>query len=138
MKAYAYMQQNVWKVKCPKGCDGSAVLAEPNANISPHWAINGEYICPCEYPKAIAYNRRIVGGIVAPMLDLGAYKTAKVMASEHDEVFEVVFPENRADIEKVLHERPVQYRSWYPGETIEMLEAENVELEKAGKLVLLR
>lgn len=43
------------------------------------------------------------------------------------------FPEDRAEIEKLLERRPLLNRNWYPGETLDQLAKENDE--HAGDLL---
>lgn len=38
---------------------------------------------------------------------------------------QVIFPENRAEIESILLARPIQNRNWEPGETLADLQADN-------------
>lgn len=47
-----------------------------------------------------------------------------------DRAMLVEWPDDRADIERVLWLRPVpSTRNWWPGETVDMLIAENIEHE---------
>lgn len=44
-----------------------------------------------------------------------------------DQIIDVVTPDNRRAIELAVSTRPYANRNWRPGETVELLEAENIE-----------
>lgn len=82
------------------------------SSVALHAYVNhGRWVadCPCGGAELVAEGRRMVCG------SCGLNSP-------------VTFPANTDEIERVLHERrDTAARNWYPGETVEMLEAENME-----------
>lgn len=77
----------------------------------PAYVNHGRWVadCPCGGAELVAEGRRMVCG------SCGLNSP-------------VTFPANTDEIERVLHDRrDTAARNWYPGETVEMLEAENME-----------
>ena len=133
-KAIIFYNGGYWKAYCPKCGPNSSVLAEP-APISPFCCENGEYICPICYPGYYRTVDKIVGGQRLRGFDLSAHATARSMALAKNEVYLVVFPENKTEIESVLACRneydpttgQVKGKNW-DGETITQLKRENKAL----------
>jgi len=115
-----------WLVDCPiHGKDG-AVLAQSMPEISPLWAESGLYICPVCHPGIKSQLVSLRRGVFSYRFDESARRTARKMAEEQDEIYQVTFPENKDEIEFVLKDRPLLMRHWDgEHETIEFLKSEN-------------
>lgn len=125
-----------WIAKCPK-CNEGAVLVENVSSgfsdQSKHVAKN-EYICPVCYPGSVAQFPGLVGRTIALIPDKSARKTARKMAEENDDIYQVTFPQEKEQIEKLLEKRPHTKRNWDgPHETLEFLERENHIMENFQK-----
>lgn len=106
----AYLNHGRWVGECPN-C--------PNAEI----VIPGSpFICTAEHPLV----RR--GG--------GDQKAQAILAAiAMNQAYEVIFPEDKALIEKLNSKRKEQNRNWKPGESVKDLVAENLDHEiKQGGL----
>lgn len=88
------------------------------------------FICPEEHPdilaKTLVPNPRVAGAFNA-VPDLALREEAKKKAVDQDDAFEVVFPKNKAEIERILRVRPREGRNWWQGVPIEDLVRENQE-----------
>jgi hypothetical protein len=124
-----------WKAMCPEHGSLSAVLAEPST-LSIAWTENNKYLCPVCWPGF--YKRAVVikNGNVEKIFDRSARKTAYNMAMKSGQVYTVVFPDNKKEIEDILSVRD-EYdlvsnqwkgRNWEPGETVAFLKKENKKL----------
>lgn len=119
-----------WLVDCPiHGAEG-AVLACAYNGIDPSqskfWTENNEYICPVCYPGIVAEFLAPRNGRIEKVPDRSARRTARLLAAAQDEIYQVVFPDEREQIEDVLKERPKLQRNWDgPHESISFLQAEN-------------
>lgn len=105
-----------WIVDCPKG-DGGAMEVKPGDSV--------QFICPICYPQSIAQFVGIVNGKIQPAPDLSARRTARRLAEEDGNIYNVLFPDNLNEIEQALSMRSQQHRNWEPGETLEFLTQEN-------------
>lgn len=95
-----------WIVMCPKHSTLGAMDAE------------AEYICPVCYPQAIAFFLRLENGKLVKEPDNSARKTARALAEQNDEVYNVVMPSNKEEIENILSTLPPHYQNWR-GESID-------------------
>lgn len=122
----ARLNAGYWIVDCPKHPPpyGQGVFAEYYEGKA-LWAFEGEYICPTCYPKSASAYQVLENGRIVTKLDKSAYRTAKTMAQAADEVYQVVFPINKKEIEEAVSERPETMRNWDGWETIEYLMNEN-------------
>jgi len=50
---------------------------------------------------------------------------ARARASQNNEIYEVIFPSNKKEIESIVSVRRLDYQNWTPGETIKFLQEEN-------------
>jgi hypothetical protein len=118
MELYAYYNAGRWLVKCPD-CD------------NPHYAeLEKAFVCQVCYPGLNAtalqqHTNRLGQTLFRPVPDLEAREDALTAAAEAGKVFTVNFPAERLEIERLTRKRPVKCANWKPGETIELLQAEN-------------
>lgn len=114
----AYLNFGRWLVQCPKhGKNGATEVLLGTT----------EYIAPCCYPGIVAQFVGIVKNKITVIPDESARATARNLARENDEIYQVIFPENLAEIVVETSARPIQNQNWEPGETVEFLQAENAE-----------
>ena len=114
----AYLNYGRWLVDCPKhGKHGATEITVETT----------EFIPPCCYPGIIAQFVGVVKGKITTLKDESARATARRLATEKDEVYQVVFPEELTQILDVTLVRPIENQNWQPGETVEFLQAENAE-----------
>jgi len=112
----AYINHGRWLVDCPKHGKNGAVEVAPDT---------AEYIAPCCYPGVIAQFTGVVKGQIKNVVDTSARATARRMAHEKGEVYQIVFPKNADKILAIIQKRPIQNQNWIPGETLKFLQAEN-------------
>lgn len=122
MKVEAYLNHGRWVVDCPKCGKLGATLAEPKPSESPYSVINGEYICPNCYPGMVAIRKRTVTGVI---FNEDLRTVARARACQNNEIYEVVFPNDKKEIEKIVSVRRLDYQNWEPGETVKFLKEEN-------------
>ena len=122
MKVEAYLNHGRWVVDCPKCGKHGSTLAEPKPIESPYSAINGEYICPNCYPDMVVVSRRTATGVI---FNETSRTIARARAKQNNEIYEVIFPDNKKEIEKIVSVRRLDYQNWQPGETIKFLKEEN-------------
>lgn len=139
-KVKAIMNAGRWIAFCPKHGVNGAVQAvnyyAENKMRSILWTENNEYICPVCYPGIAVQIVYIEQGVIKKRLDQKSRDKAIAQARKDDKVFKVIFPSNRAEIEKTVGSRPVEMQNWEPGETIKFLKEENKIIDnllKAGK-----
>jgi len=125
MEVEAYLNHGRWVVDCPKCGKQGSTLAEPKPIESPYSAINGEYICPNCYPGMVVITRRTTTGVI---FNETSRAIARARAKANNEIYEVVFPANRKEIETVVCLRRLDYQNWEPGETISFLKNENKQI----------
>lgn len=113
-QVYAYFNHGRWLAACPKHEFGNKSRVDP--------LLNRPFIPPCCYPGM----NRVIPGKAGLQLDRSARKTAQAEAEKNDDLYEVVFPENWLEIEQALEGRPDEAKNWTPGETLGLLQVENV------------
>lgn len=122
MEVYAYLNHGRWIVDCPKCGKLGSTLAEPNPNIAHYSAINGKFICPNCYPGMVVIKSR---GVISVRFNEDARAAAKKHAEGRQEIYDVVFPKERKEIEGIVSLRRLDQQNWQPGETVEFLKEEN-------------
>lgn len=115
------MNHGRWMAKCPACATIGATVA---LLVKP----GDVFICPEEYPDLMA--RMLVPhstkkGAFLSVSDEDARKTAREIALREGDYYEIEFPENKSDIERILRNRPVSARNWNIETTAEELRAEN-------------
>jgi len=73
------------------------------------------------YPGKVKKKLDVINGAVVEGIDFEAQKRAKRKAWAEGKVYEIEFPDNHAEIVKVLRKRKEEHQCWEPGETIEDL-----------------
>lgn len=99
-----------WIVLCPKHKQSGAMPA------------GDEYICPACFPGIVAQMVVVRGGKIQRIPDRSAQRTARILATEKNKVFSVVFPKDKSAIEKELSKLPEDKRNW-DGEKMTELKA---------------
>lgn len=122
MKVEAYLNHGRWVCDCPKCGKLGATLAEPKPSESPYSAVNGLYICPNCYPDMVVIRKRTSAGVV---FNEDSRVIARARAKQNNEIYEVIFPSNKKEIEEIVRVRRLDYQNWQPGETIKFLKEEN-------------
>lgn len=120
---YAEYNYARWIAKCPKCLlEGiqSALEVKPG----------DIFVCPEEYPNILATalvpNPRISGAFNS-VADLVLRSETRQAAIEAGEAYEVIFPEDKAEIERILRVRTRDGRNWWQGVPLTDLIAENIE-----------
>ena len=120
-KIFAEFNHGRWIAICPR-CQAVGIIAA--LDVKP----GDFFVCPEEYPNIVATmlvpHPRVKGAFNAvpdPELRL---KT-RSMAFQQNGAYEIVFPEDAAEIVTTLRVRPVHARNWQPGTTLEELQNEN-------------
>jgi len=117
-KVMAYLNYGRWIVDCPKhGKNGALEVTRETT----------EYIAPCCYPGSIATFTGVIKGILRNVPDVSARATARNLAVQNNEIFEVVFPEDVEAVLSAVSIRMIQNQNWTADETVEFLHSENVE-----------
>ena len=119
----AYLNWGHWKVDCPTCGKLGAVLAQGAPLVSPHYARNNEYICPNCYPEIVAMFSELRGKRIFRVPDLNARERARRKAGRQGRVYGVIFPENKAEIERITRRWERQFINWVPGQTLDELAA---------------
>lgn len=110
----AYMNWGRWLVNCPD-C-GSALHA------------GARLVCPVCFPNVRAKAfKPAPGGLFRPVPDVELIAQATAQAEKAGKVIVPVFPDERAEIERVLRGRKARNMNWEPGESLEYLIADNIE-----------
>lgn len=120
-KIYALYNHGRWIAICP-ACTAIGLIAA--SIVRP-----GEFfVCAEEYPDITATmlipNPNQSGTFIAAPNQVLREQT-KQQAIEASNVYEVIFPDQKKEIERVLRYRPVPSRNWEPGTTMDELTAEN-------------
>lgn len=88
------------------------------------------FICPEEHPNIMAItlvpNPRLPGAFNS-VADTALRTEARQAAIGAGEAYEVIFPAEKAEIERVLRVRPRAARNWWTGVPLSDLIAENIE-----------
>jgi hypothetical protein len=114
MKAYAYVNHGRWVVECPSPTCRSAELVAPGGSKKLRCMCPDQVVCAHPKPVAVTVNRSAKDGTVK-----------RFVCGQR---IEPLFPPDHDEIEEVLGMRPtMEARNWYPGETVPMLVAENLE-----------
>ncbi|PKO02093.1 MAG: hypothetical protein CVU43_09750 [Chloroflexi bacterium HGW-Chloroflexi-5] len=123
MEVLAYLNHGRWIVDCPKCGKVGATLAEPNHLVAHYSAENGLFICHKCYPGMIVRSGVNANGSLKFNATMRA--VARQKAEKNGEIYRVIFPENRKEIELAVAKRAPDNQNWEPGETIEFLLEEN-------------
>lgn len=109
--------------------------------ICPHCAQDGKtaalevqpgdvFICPECHPQVLAKtllpNPRMAGAFNS-VPDVAARDEARQSALALGDCYEVIFPAEKAQIEKALRMRPAHARNWFPGVSLQDIQDENRE-----------
>lgn len=89
---------------------------------------NELFVCYQCYPGVLATDIVPKPGAPGKYMQAPDFMTrasARRQAEADGQAYEVIFPDSRAEIEAVLRSRPSKYMNWRPGETVELLIAEN-------------
>lgn len=115
MPPNVFMNHGRWLMYCPK-CE------------SPLPAVEGGIICPVCWPniRARAFKQG-PDGLFRPVADTAKVEQARAAAAAAGEIYTPVYPENRAEIERVLRSRKQRNMNWEPGESLSYLLADNIQ-----------
>lgn len=126
-----------WIALCPIHGKAGAVLVENVSSDMPNqseYIAKEEYICPVCYPGVVAQFPTLQWKRIVNIPDRSARATARLLAHANDDIYTVIFPEEREQIEQVLASRPHLMRNWDGHhETLEFLEKENHVIENFNK-----
>lgn len=118
---FAEFNHGRWIAICP-ACREQGVISA--LQVEP----NDVFVCPTEYPDTLAEtfipNPRVQGAFNS-VPDIALRDQARRSAIEAGNGYEVVFPPEKKEIERVLRFRPVFGRNWWVGVTLEDLRTEN-------------
>jgi hypothetical protein len=88
------------------------------------------FVCPNEYPNLLAKtlipNPRVPGAFNS-IPDKPLQEETHHAAVKAGNGYEVDFPSEKKEIERLLRYRPLQGRNWFPGVTLDDLRLENKE-----------
>lgn len=114
-RLFARMDHGRWIVDCPNGCNTAEYAADT-------------FVCSCCNPDVMAFAYRLrEDGLYDRVPDPAVRAEARLQAAAIGQIFEVEFPEDKQEIEKILRKRPIQNMNWSPGETLEQLRKENIQ-----------
>ena len=124
-----------WMVYCPiHGKDGAVLAMDYHATDrtqSKLWTVNNEYICPVCHPAIAVELSSIEKGQIVKRIDRQAQATARLVARSKGEIYEVVFPSEKEEIENALKDRPQLWKNWDgKHESVKFLKEENEFLRK--------
>lgn len=111
-----------WIAECPKQhtpLDSVTLEVVPGKDTT--------FICPSCYPKSIASHAGMVSGRFQIVPDISARRTAKYMAEQAGEIYDIEYPADIAQILEAVQSRAQQNQNWEHGETLEQLAQENVD-----------
>lgn len=112
-KTLAFMNHGRWLHTCPECLAALPVDRD---------------ICPICYPDAMAILYAPVrGNLMRKVPDEELRARAHAKAAANNELYMPVFPAARDQIERVLRMRDRQHMNWEPGESLDMLIADNIE-----------
>ena len=118
MITISYYNHGRWMADCPK-CG------------APHATRGDEtLICAACWPGLLA--KKIVTDKFGAMVEAPHVEQmleTQQQAIEAGECWEVVYPPERAEIERILRPREIKYMNWMPGESLDDLRAENATHE---------
>ena len=122
-QVYAEYNSARWIAICP-GCLAQGIQAA--MEVKP----GDVFICPEEHPNIMAItlvpNPRMPGAFNS-VADTALRTEARQAAIGAGEAYEVIFPAEKAEIERVLRVRPRAARNWWAGVPLSDLIAENIE-----------
>lgn len=122
-KIYAQYNWARWIVICP-------VCAEDGGKVAVEVKPGDVFACPEEYPdllaKTLVPNPRVKGALNS-VPDIQLREDAMKQAEADGNVYQVVFPQDKAEIERVLRVRPRAGRNWWQGVPMRELIDENKE-----------
>lgn len=121
MNIYAQYNHARWVAICPR-----CLLA--GKTVALEVRIGDVFVCPEEYPnlmaKTLVPNPRMPGAF-NPVADVVLQREARQSALASGNCYEVIFPEEKAEIERVLRVRPAYGRNWFQGVSLRDLIEEN-------------
>jgi hypothetical protein len=107
-----------WIADCPVHGEGVAEAVQPGV----------PFICSRCFPDIYAtIPVQAPGGAVAQIPDVAMRRAARRRATEADQVYEVVFPTDKDEIEAQARVRPLENANWMPGMTVDDMRRENIE-----------
>jgi hypothetical protein len=120
-KVYAEFNHARWIARCPT-CEAQGITAAMTV-------VPGEvFICPEENPDILATTfapNPNMPRTFNSVPDTVAREKARQAAIQMDAAYEVIFPVEKAQIERMLRMRPRGARNWFPGVTLTELQIEN-------------
>lgn len=131
--SYAVFNAGRWIARCP-------ICARKGWNVATEIKPGQDFICPIDNPGVIATMPVAVEftdrekaenfrhGVKAlfrikAVPDAATREEASASALRH----KVIWPKQKAEIERLLRMRPAKAMNWEPGETLDMIRAENAE-----------
>lgn len=118
---YAEFNHGRWVAICPN-------CLREGMQVASVVKIGDVFICPNDYPNLLATtlvpNPRVAGAF-NPVPDQPLREETHQAALLAGEYYEVVFPAEKSEIERVLRVRPVHARNWFVGVTLAELQDEN-------------
>lgn len=123
---YAELNHGRWVACCP------ACLKE-GLQVASIAKVGEPFICPNDYPNLLATtlmpNPRVPGAF-NPVPDLPLQEETRQAVLKTGDYYEVIFPAEKSEIERILRARPVHARNWFNGVTLEELQNENERMLK--------
>ncbi len=121
-KVFAQVNHSRWVAICPF-CQAMGIVSAVEVAAG-----DAVFVCPEEYPGTqanmlIPHARRKGAFVSVPDDDTRTQARQTAIAAE--KAYEIVYPAEKAEIERVLRYRPRAARNWYPGVSLEELKAEN-------------
>jgi hypothetical protein len=121
-QVFAQVNHGRWIVICPR-CQSLGIISA--AEVATDETM---FVCPEEYPAThanmlIPHPRQKGAFLSAP--DKETRKQARQTAIDIGDAYEIVFPAEKTEIERLLRYRPRAARNWYPGVSVEELKTEN-------------
>lgn len=125
-KIIAEFNHGRWVAVCP-------ACLEQGMQVASAVESGDVFICPNDYPNILAItlmpNPRVPGAF-NPIPDEPLRMETHQAALSAGDWYEVIFPEAKAEIERVLRVRPVHARNWIAGVELSELQNENKRMMK--------
>lgn len=123
MKIFAEMNHGRWIAICPVCREGLRIVA---MGVK----LGDLFVCPEEYPNIMAMtlvpNLRMKGAFNS-VPDMVLREEERKRAAADGNAHELIFPDNKGEIESLLRMRPVTARNWWPEISADDLRRENIE-----------
>ena len=121
MKIIVWHNHGRWLATCPE-CNQANKIERGQRTMG----------CAACYPdlRAMAYEPHVIQRtgktVLRSVPDVDAREEARAKAQEAGQVYEIQWPQDVKQIEKILSKRKSENKNWIPGETVQDLIVQNI------------